>query len=209
MQISKYVELIINYVMEALEIHGYDGFTAYLERENRLYLFLYKAGNEKSDCALENVRAAAKKTDREEKILIADVNNVRDIHSKYNIQTAPVILEFASKQLKQTVKGCQSVDYLTSFFTHSVYSADKQGKSEQKRVVVYSTPTCPHCNSLKQYLKQQQIPFRDVDVSKDQKMAQELVRKSGQQGVPQTEINGRIVVGFNRNKINEMLGIQA
>jgi glutaredoxin-like YruB-family protein len=112
-------------------------------------------------------------------------------------------------QLKQTVKGCQSVDYLSSFFTHSVYSAEKQGKSEQKRVIVYSTPTCPHCNSLKQYLKQQQIPFRDVDVSKDQKMAQELVRKSGQQGVPQTEINGRIVVGFNRSKLNEMLGIQA
>jgi glutaredoxin len=51
------------------------------------------------------------------------------------------------------------------------------------------------------------VHFRDIDVSKDQKMAQELVKKSGQQGVPQTEINGRIVVGFNKPKIDEMLGI--
>ncbi len=195
--------------MEIKEILEYDDFKAYLEKEELLYLFLYKSGNEKSDCAFENLKAAANKTHKTAKVLVADVNNVRDIHPKYNIQTAPVLLEFKGMQLKQTVKGCQSVDYLTSFFTHSVYSAEKQGKGEQKRVIVYSTPTCPHCNSLKQYLKQQQIPFRDVDVSKDQKMAQELVRKSGQQGVPQTEINGRIVVGFNRSKINETLGIQA
>jgi glutaredoxin-like YruB-family protein len=195
--------------METLDINGYDDFKTYLERDEQFYLFLYKSGNEKSDCAYENVKSAVNKTNRKTKVLIADVNNVRDIHPKYSIQTAPILLEFKSMQLKQTVKGCQSADYLTSFFTHSVYSAEKQGKGEQKRVIVYSTPTCPHCNSLKQYLKQQQIPFRDVDVSKDQKMAQELVRKSGQQGVPQTEINGRIVVGFNRSKINEMLGIQA
>ena len=195
--------------METLKVNGYENFKAYLEKHERLYLFLYKSGNEKSDCALENVKKAANTTDEKTKILIADVNNVRDIHPKYNIQTAPVLMEFKGKQLKQTVKGCQSVDYLNSFFNHSVYSAEKQGKADQKRVIVYSTPTCPHCNSLKQYLKQQQIAFRDVDVSKDQKMAQELVRKSGQQGVPQTEINGRIVVGFNRSKINEMLGIQA
>jgi glutaredoxin-like YruB-family protein len=195
--------------METLEITGYENFKTHLESDEQIYLFLYKSGNEKSDCALENMRSAANKISKKTKILIADVNHVRDIHPKYNIQTAPALLEFERMQLKQTVKGCQSVDYLSSFFTHSVYSAEKQGKSEQKRVIVYSTPTCPHCNSLKQYLKQQQIPFRDVDVSKDQKMAQELVRKSGQQGVPQTEINGRIVVGFNRSKLNEMLGIQA
>jgi len=195
--------------METLEITGYENFKTHLESDEQIYLFFYKSGNEKSDCALENMRSAANKINKKTKILIADVNHVRDIHPKYNIQTAPVLLEFKSMQLKQTVKGCQSVDYLSSFFTHSVYSAEKQGRSDQKRVIVYSTPTCPHCNSLKQYLKQQQIPFRDVDVSKNQKMAQELVRKSGQQGVPQTEINGRIVVGFNRSKINEMLGIQA
>ena len=117
------------------------------------------------------------------------------------------MLEFEEGALRQTVKGCQSIDYLTSFFQHSVYSGEKTGKSEQKRVIVYSTPTCPHCNTLKNYLKSNQIPFRDIDVSKDQKVAQELVKKSGQQGVPQTDINGKIIVGFDRIRINKLLGI--
>ncbi len=195
--------------MKMIEIQGYDEFKNHLSKHDQLYLLLYKSGNEKSDCAYENIRTVTNKIEEAGVILTADVNSIRDIHSKYEIQTAPALLEFEKEALKQTVKGCQSGEYLISFFQHSVYSGEKKGNAEQKRVIVYSTPTCPHCNTLKDYLKRNQIPFRDIDVSKDQKMAQELVRKSGQQGVPQTEINGKIIVGFNRSKINEMLGIQA
>ncbi|MGM0497813.1 MAG: glutaredoxin domain-containing protein [Bacteroidota bacterium] len=195
--------------MEMIEIQGYDDFQGHLSKHGQLYLLFYKSGSEKSDCAYENIKTVTSKIKESGAVLTADVNRVRDIHSNYGIQTAPALLEFEKGALKQTVKGCQSIDYLTSFFQHSVYSGEKREKSRQKRVIVYSTPTCPHCNTLKDYLKRNQIPFRDIDVSKDQKMAQELVKKSGQQGVPQTEINGKIVVGFNRSKINEMLGIQA
>ena len=195
--------------MEMIEVQDYDEFQSRLSRHGQLYLLFYKSGSEKSDCAYENIKTVTNKIKESGVVLTADVNSVRDIHSKYDIQTAPALLEFEKGALKQTVKGCQSIDYLTSFFQHSVYSGEKAKKSGQKRVIVYSTPTCPHCNTLKDYLKRNQIPFRDVDVSKDQKMAQELVKKSGQQGVPQTEINGKIIVGFNRSKINEMLGIQA
>ncbi|MBE3576350.1 MAG: glutaredoxin family protein [Limnochordales bacterium] len=73
-------------------------------------------------------------------------------------------------------------------------------------VTVYSTPTCPYCNAAKRYLKERGVPFRDVDVSRDQRAAMEMIRKSGQMGVPVLDIGGRIVVGFDRNKINALLG---
>ena len=195
--------------MKTVDVKSFEEFQQYLDTHENAYLLIYKSGSDKSDCAFENLKAASEKTPKDTALLIVDVNQVSDIHTKYDIQTAPTLLEFENSQVKQIVKGCQSGDYYRSFFEHSIYSGSQDTKKTQKRVVVYSTPTCPHCNTLKQHLKRNQIPFRDVDVSKDQKMAQELVKKSGQQGVPQTEIDGRIVVGFNRAKIDEMLGIQA
>ncbi|MGC9376032.1 MAG: glutaredoxin family protein, partial [Bacteroidales bacterium] len=73
---------------------------------------------------------------------------------------------------------------------------------------VYTTPTCTYCNSLKSYLKKMQVNFREVDVSKSPEQAQQLVTRTGQQGVPQTEINGKFVVGFDTNKLNKLLELQ-
>jgi glutaredoxin-like YruB-family protein len=77
----------------------------------------------------------------------------------------------------------------------------------QNKVVVYSTPTCPYCLMVKQYLNKQNIPFQDIDVSEDWEKAQEMMNKSGQQGVPQLDINGQMVLGFNIVKINQLLGL--
>ncbi|MCD6344463.1 MAG: glutaredoxin family protein [Anaerolineae bacterium] len=81
-------------------------------------------------------------------------------------------------------------------------------KKKAPRVIVFSTPTCPHCRSAKRYLQQHNIRFKDVDVSRDARAARDMVRRSGRQGVPQIEINGRIVVGFNRAKIDRLLGLR-
>ncbi len=72
-------------------------------------------------------------------------------------------------------------------------------------VIVFSTPSCPWCVRVKEYLRGKNIVFKDVDVSRDQTAAMEMVRKSGQQGVPQLWIDGRVVVGFDQNKINQYL----
>lgn len=71
----------------------------------------------------------------------------------------------------------------------------------KKKVTVYSTPTCPYCTMVKTFLKEQKIDFEDVDVSRDRQKAIEMVRKSGQSGVPVTEVNGRMVVGFRPDAI--------
>ena len=78
----------------------------------------------------------------------------------------------------------------------------------QPKVIVFSTPTCSFCTAAKHYFRQQGIKFRDVDVSRDPAAARDMVRRSGQQGVPVIDIGGKIVVGFDRNKINQLLGLE-
>ncbi len=78
----------------------------------------------------------------------------------------------------------------------------------QPRVIVFSTPTCSFCNAAKAYFRQKNIKYSDIDVSRDQAAARDMVRRSGQQGVPVIDIGGKIVVGFDRNKINQLLGIR-
>jgi glutaredoxin-like YruB-family protein len=74
-------------------------------------------------------------------------------------------------------------------------------------VTVYSTPTCPLCHSLKNYLNEKNIAFTDYNVAADRAKAEEMVKKSDQMSVPVAEIDGQIVIGFDREKINELLGL--
>ena len=75
------------------------------------------------------------------------------------------------------------------------------------KVIVYSTPTCPYCISLKEFLKEKKIKFKNVDVSKDEKAVEEMKQKTGQLGVPVIEINGKIIVGFDKELIKKELKI--
>lgn len=72
-------------------------------------------------------------------------------------------------------------------------------------VAVYSTPSCPYCTMVKDFLKKKRIPFADYDVSRDQRRAEEMIRKSGQMGVPVVDVNGRILVGFRPAEIESAL----
>ncbi len=76
------------------------------------------------------------------------------------------------------------------------------------KVKVYSTPTCPWCHVAKDFLKKHKIPFEDIDVSKDEKAAHEMIQKSGQMGVPVIEIDGKMIVGFNEAEIRKALGLK-
>lgn len=74
-------------------------------------------------------------------------------------------------------------------------------------VRVYSTSTCPWCTRVKQFLKDNNVGFEDIDVSSNQEKAQEMIQKSGQMGVPVLDINGQIIVGFDKEKIKQALGV--
>lgn len=179
-----------------------------LRKDAKNYILLYKSGTEAGECSIANVIAAAEKFDKVN-ILVADVTVVRDIHTEYNITSSPSLLVFEGDRFINVVKGCNNPTFYISLFEESHYhTANKEGLPKQKRVTVYSTPSCSWCTTLKNYLKANNIHYTDIDVSRNQQAAEDMVRRSGQQGVPQMDIEGRIVVGFDKNKINSLLGIQ-
>jgi len=73
------------------------------------------------------------------------------------------------------------------------------------KVKVYSTPTCPYCHKVKEWLKEKGVPFEDINVAEDQKQAEAMVKKSGQMGVPQIEIGDKLIVGYDPEAIQEAL----
>ncbi|HLF34537.1 MAG TPA: glutaredoxin domain-containing protein [Cyclobacteriaceae bacterium] len=187
---------------------------SYLDLENEfkgrdmIYLLLYRKGSEECECARKNIESAAKPT-KGIKILAADVNVVRDIHSKYNIDSVPTLIGFEEKLAGNIIKGCHHREFYEALFEHTGFETDSGTVAKPvKRVTVYSTPSCPWCTTLKNYLRKNGIRFTDIDVSRDERSAEEMVRKSGHQGVPQTDINGSMVIGFDQKKINQLLEIK-
>ena len=74
------------------------------------------------------------------------------------------------------------------------------------KVIIYSTPSCPWCHKTKDYLKEKNIDFTDYDVAADSVKADEMIKKSNQMGVPVIDIDGKIIIGFDKEKINAALG---
>ena len=75
-------------------------------------------------------------------------------------------------------------------------------------VKLFTTPACPYCYTLKEFLKENKIEFAEIDVAQDEKARDELIKKSGKMEVPVLEIDGEIVAGFDREKIVKLLHIQ-
>jgi len=174
--------------------------------KDKTFVLLFKKGSDISECAYKSISDVYNGSS-EFSIFSVNVAITRDIHAKYNVTSVPSLLVFQDSELINIVKGCMNNDYYSSLFENSIYSKSEDNKKPVKRVVVYTSPNCSWCNTLKGYLRKNSVQFREVDISKNEKIAKELVKKSGQQGVPQTEINGQIVVGFDQKKLNRLLNI--
>ncbi|MDP2909702.1 MAG: glutaredoxin domain-containing protein [bacterium] len=74
-------------------------------------------------------------------------------------------------------------------------------------IKVYSTPTCPYCVTLKNFLKENNIQFEDIDVSQNEAAAKDMIDRSGQMGVPVVDIDGEMIVGFDQERIKKLLKI--
>jgi len=73
------------------------------------------------------------------------------------------------------------------------------------KVIVYSTATCPWCKKVKAFLDENKVKYTVKDVGEDTKAGEEMIKKSGQQGVPVTDVGGEIVIGFDEDKLKELL----
>jgi glutaredoxin-like YruB-family protein len=195
-------------IMKIREIGSHSELQQQLTASRRLYLLLYKKGSEQSDCAYGHLLGLEVESDGIT-TLSADVNQVRDIHPVYGVASVPSLLEFVDGQYRNVLKGCLDKSYLKSYFDQVVYEVKSAtGDKPARRVTVYTTPTCPWCTTVKNYLRKHGVRYSEVDVAADQSAAQSMVSKSGQQGVPQTEIDGVMVVGFDQSKLNRLLEIK-
>ncbi len=142
---------------------------------------------------------------------LVDVSVVKDVHGQFGVSEVPTVILVHRGRVVQQVLGIESPEgyqaALLSAATESVKGPEAGTKAAPK-VVVYSTQSCPWCVKAKNYLRSKGIAYRDVDVGRDQRAAQDLVLRSGQSGVPQIEIDGEIVVGFDQARIDRLLGLE-
>ena len=78
---------------------------------------------------------------------------------------------------------------------------------KEKKVKIYSTPTCTYCVAIKKFFEKNEVDYEEVNVAEDQEALQEMKEKTGQLGVPVTEIGDDIVIGFDKKKISKLLEI--
>jgi len=78
----------------------------------------------------------------------------------------------------------------------------------KNKIIIYSTPTCPYCYKVKDWLKEHNLDFEDINVAENHEAAKDMIEKSGQRGVPVIDINGKIVIGFDIDKLKELLKIK-
>ncbi len=81
--------------------------------------------------------------------------------------------------------------------------------AEEKKVTIYTTPTCVYCKIAKEFFKEHNVAYEEKDVAADEKAREEMVEKSGQLGVPVIDVQGSVVVGFDQGKLSQLLGIGA
>jgi len=189
-------------------ISSYSDFLQKSAKTGKSFLLLYKSDSDQSNCAFQSLKSASDNI-KSAPVYFANVTQVRDIHTRFGISSVPSLLIFGNGKYENNVKGCHENTYYQALIESSVFQANASSKGNvAKRVTIYSTPTCSWCNTLKSWLRKNNIHYTDIDVSRDKNASEEMVRRTGQQGVPQTEINGQMVVGFNQSRLKELLEIQ-
>ncbi len=192
--------------MKTVPVESYAMLTSLVSQTKRSFLLLYKGGAEQSDCALTRIKNLAR--EEEINVFTADVSNVKDIHGELGVDTAPSLVILSDNKVINIIKGCQTEASYDSILSGREMGVTAKGEGKAKRVTVYSTPTCSWCTTLKTYLDQHHVSYSEVNVASDTSAAEAMVKKSGQQGVPQTEINGQMIVGFDKPRINQLLEIK-
>lgn len=147
---------------------------------------------------------SAENKDTEVKFLKMNVDTEQDIAQILGIMSIPTVVIFKDGLIVDQKVGVQPKEAYES----AINEAKNSAPSDVKKVTVFSTPTCPYCVMVKNYLKEKNVEFEDVDVSLNAAQAQKMVERSGRMGVPQLWIGNQVVVGFNPPQINMLLGIR-
>lgn len=74
-----------------------------------------------------------------------------------------------------------------------------------ENITVYTTPTCPHCSHVKEFLSQKGVKYQELNVAEDKAAREEMLKKTGRMAVPTIIIGGQVVVGFNKNELEKLI----
>lgn len=142
-------------------------------------------------------------------LCVVDVQTVKDVHKEYSVTNVPTVVVVKNGKEHDRIEGVQSAAYYAMCLGGAApTNIARPTKKKALRVTVYTSPGCAPCGQVKKYLRDNGISFRAIDISRDERAARDIVRRSGQQAVPQIDINGRIVVGFDKSKLSALLGIK-
>lgn len=187
-------------------INDLDHFNKLLDQHSSLLLVLFYTRQSRK--SLQSLEALEKLKEEHDDLPIykIDASTVRDIHPKYDVHSVPTLIAFRNGKPAEIITGVQTTNFYENILKKPA-GAGGAADGSGPRVTVYTTPSCPYCNMVKQYLDQHQVSYTEVDVAADPGAAQELMQRTGQQGVPQTEINGSFVIGYNTKELDNHLNL--
>jgi glutaredoxin-like YruB-family protein len=191
-------------MIEWIEDHEHLGQVQQKHKELLIVLFYanFSAASKRALAELEQFS----KEDEHVPVYVIDVERVKGAHKHFGVEGVPTVLALRKGKVTQRIEGVESAGFYARTFSGAHPSRYKTGKGTvSHRVIVYSGPGCPACGTAKAYLRRRGINFREVDIARDQHAAQSLVRRSGQMAVPQIDIDGHLIVGFDRAKIDRIL----
>jgi glutaredoxin-like YruB-family protein len=170
-----------------------------------LIVLFYGSFSPASKRALDEL-AQFSKEDEHLPVYGIDVEQVKGVHRQFGVETVPTVLALRNGKVAQRFEGVESAQFYARIFSGVYHARFKTGKSPvSHRVIVYSGPGCPACGSAKTYLRRRGVRFREIDIARDPHAAQRLVKRSGQMAVPQIDIDGHLIVGFDQAKIDRIL----
>ena len=179
-----------------------------VKNEEFLLAIFYTDTSEKSKEALK-ILEEFKKENKDVSVCSINASRVKDIHPLYGINTVPTVLLLKKGKPSKVIYGKQDKEfYKRLLYEAPVPSTSKKEERKFHRVTVYTSTGCPWCAATKSYLTENRIPFNEINVSENSRAAEELVRRSGQLATPQTDIDGEIVIGFDKAKLATLLGIR-
>jgi len=173
---------------------------------NKEFILAFLAEDSQSSKVARESLAEALSTHPDSRAFTVDVRSVRNVAARYQVTAAPTVVR---------VNGCQILDRLVGPQTPAAYAtlmkpavpmkSATNAAPKQPPVKVYVTNACPWCRKLEAYLDRYRVKYTKVNVETDPAAAHEMTSKSGQRGVPQSDIGGTMVVGFDLARISGLL----
>ena len=168
-----------------------------------LVMFFYADFSSPAKRALSELEEFGKEN-KDVPIVAIDVVKVKGIHKNFKVSNVPTFLTIKKGKVFWRVEGVESAQLYDRLLSDMPSRRGKKG-GKSHRVVVYSGAGCPACGTAKAYLRSRGVNFREIDVSRDRHAAERLMQRSGQMAVPQIDIDGHLIVGFDKTRIDRLI----